>query len=561
MPFARALCAVALSTALAACDSSEPSAPAAAVGSLDPASDPRLAPLFAPSDRDGHYDVDTSDPIAILEETLLRGQLDPLRRARLELAQAGEPGLAVARRILDAHGDDPMLEGWVRNALDVVSLSKEPGAHELVVRTLESPREELRAIALRMLRRRGTPEAPEPGQGRAEDFDLVLVALDRAGATTIRECALVLHDLDPVRAEAQYVEWMQRGLLRELWPEFAPYLAAATAPATVEACRALQREAPPLVRPYLAVAAARAGDSESREFLRAERTSDAPERRTLAIAALTAGRMLDELEAVLATETNCELRAMALREFALAPDEPRTRGVLHQATADACDELRFVALDALVARRDERAYDRALATLDTANALDLTVTMRALRRSLSGDLAFAERVLDRLLARHEREAAQPAGERAQLLQSIGQVPLERAARFLLERARVETDRIQTFEPHRWLCLQAANTGAAGTAVFLAELAGERDPRRRLDLLEGLAAPAVEGSRAALLELVQGDTLASHEIVYAAERLVTLGPVARVAPVLKRVTLRVEEPAARRALQALLWRSYPSQKRG
>ncbi len=126
---------------------------------------------------------------------------------------------------------------------------------------------------------------------------------------------------------------------------------------------------------------------------------------------------------------------------------------------------------------------------------------------------------------------------------------------------VETDRIQTFEPHRWLCLQAANTGAAGTATFVAELARERDPRRRLDLLEGLAAPAVEGSRAALLELVQGDTLSPQELVYAAERLVTLGPVARIAPVLKRVTLRVEEPAARRALQALLWRSYPSQKRG
>jgi hypothetical protein len=193
--------------------------------------------------------------------------------------------------------------------------------------------------------------------------------------------------------------------------------------------------------------------------------------------------------------------------------------------------------------------------------LEVPALARALHAALSADSSYAERALDRLLARHERDAQQSGSERAPLLQSIGQVPLERAARFLLQRARIERDRIQGFEPHRWLCLQAANTGAAGTSTFVAELANERNLAWRIDLVEGLSAPGGDAPREALLALVEGDSLAPVEIVYVADRLAALGPVARIAPVLKRATLRVEDPTARRALQCLLWRNYPSKKRG
>lgn len=528
---------------------------------LDVRTDPRLGPLFGRYERDGYYDVDTSNVLAILEEILLNGQLEPLRRARVELAESGAAGLGVARRILDRYLDDPAGQGWVRNAFDVVSLSNEPAAHELVLRALTSPREELRAIALRMMRHRGTPEAPLPGRGRQSDFDTVLSILPAATATTIKDAALVLHDLDSARAEATYAVWLEAGELPGLATDFAALFAGSTHAPTLEWCRAHWRDGETASRVFLAAAAARAGDSEALDFLRSASTDENVQLRTYAVAAFAAGKLVDELVRVLDRETQCELRQIAVRELTLAPDAPPLRATLHVATADACDDVRFVALTALVERSDERAFERALTALDSANSVELTLTMRAIRATLARDATFARRVLTRLLARHETEAARPASERASLLQSIGQVPREEAATFLLGLARSETTPIQAFEPHRWLCLQAANTGAAGTPIFLAELASETDPTRRIDLLEGLSAPGGETVRAALLELVQGDSLSPLETVYVADRLITLGPTARIAPVLKRVTLRVEHPEARRVLQGLLWRNYPSAQRG
>ncbi len=57
-----------------------------------------------------------------------------------------------------------------------------------------------------------------------------------------------------------------------------------------------------------------------------------------------------------------------------------------------------------------------------------------------------------------------------------------------------------------------------------------------------------------MDFVQSDP-EPHELLFAAERLVRIGPTATVAPVLKRVTLRVEHSEVRRALQCLLWQAY------
>jgi hypothetical protein len=60
----------------------------------------------------------------------------------------------------------------------------------------------------------------------------------------------------------------------------------------------------------------------------------------------------------------------------------------------------------------------------------------------------------------------------------------------------------------------------------------------------------------VLELIERDQLAPYELLYAAERLVRIGPAAVVAPALKRATLRTDQDDVRRALQCLLWSSYP-----
>jgi len=48
---------------------------------------------------------------------------------------------------------------------------------------------------------------------------------------------------------------------------------------------------------------------------------------------------------------------------------------------------------------------------------------------------------------------------------------------------------------------------------------------------------------------------AHELLFAASRLIRVGPSWKVAPVLKRATYEVEDVGVRGALQCLLWYWY------
>ena len=92
--------------------------------------------------------------------------------------------------------------------------------------------------------------------------------------------------------------------------------------------------------------------------------------------------------------------------------------------------------------------------------------------------------------------------------------------------------------------------------MLAErLAVETDPFRRLDLLNYIWQDHTDASRDILMSIVTDPTRDEYERLYAADRLIRVGPATVVAPVLKRVYLDSTHRYVRPAFQCLLWTWY------
>ena len=98
------------------------------------------------------------------------------------------------------------------------------------------------------------------------------------------------------------------------------------------------------------------------------------------------------------------------------------------------------------------------------------------------------------------------------------------------------------------------TGPAGRAFLAGALAQERDPLRRIDLLDAVGSVGDELGRRVLLEaLAVGDP--GPEALFAASRLVHLGPAELVATRIKRAAQDTRDGDVRTALWCLLWRWY------
>ena len=64
------------------------------------------------------FNVDTSNIIPILVESLATGNRDPLRAAKQELALIGEPAVKELRRVFDEAFSDKWRHGVVENILN-----------------------------------------------------------------------------------------------------------------------------------------------------------------------------------------------------------------------------------------------------------------------------------------------------------------------------------------------------------------------------------------------------------------------------------------------------------
>ena len=78
--------------------------------------------------------------------------------------------------------------------------------------------------------------------------------------------------------------------------------------------------------------------------------------------------------------------------------------------------------------------------------------------------------------------------------------------------------------------------------------------RRIDLIWAASSQRTDASRTFLIDFLESDP-DPYEMLFAGDRLAQMGPAATVAPILKRVALRIEHGRIRAAFDSLLWRWY------
>jgi hypothetical protein len=524
-----------------------PAAPAAAATDAFLAQDSRISYLLAPCTKSEHYDVDTADVAGMLTEMLLRGDRDALRRAREELAARGPEGLAVARRVVDTYMNDKDGYAHLRNAIEVCERSSAPGAREVLLQVLDCPFEGVAVQAVQALGKHGVPA----------DLEAVLEVFERASPENKIKVATAMHAIDAERASLIYLDWIDAGEATTNWDVYCQAISSSTSSQVARRANELRPLVAPRFRAQLAAPAARAGDEDALEFLRGELAAEEPWRRELAIAAFSAAGRPEELAQLALEEPHSEVRLRAIN--ALTPTSPAQIEALRTGSLSADEGLASACLNILIRQGDALAIDRALEMLGAGPYEFLGLAMGALEPVLSKDRGVAARALEVLSRRVAAEAATPLAERVSILESIARIPLDDAARLLRERARGEHAPIKGMPAQRWFLRLVGNLGEPGQRLAAEELATAKDPALRFDLLEALCTRSTPYARGELMRLIEAGELSPYELVFAAERLTLMASVEDAAPLLKRATLRVEQADARRALQCMLWRSFPGRR--
>ena len=176
---------------LVSCGSEEIAEPAA-----DPLrSDKRIAPLLVLGKQHGFYDRFVDDMIPVLVEKLKTSGGDPLKRAKEELGDLGEPAAVELRRLFEESFSDAFLSAYLENALDAVGRNPTDEAHALLLRALDHPMESVRNRAMLAI---------VAHHARPEDFDLLAFRFQsEAEPPELRKLYLrAMFLADPARAGA-----------------------------------------------------------------------------------------------------------------------------------------------------------------------------------------------------------------------------------------------------------------------------------------------------------------------------------------------------------------------
>jgi hypothetical protein len=538
--------------------SAAPSGPTRTPRASDPLTetlrgDRRIAELIFSCSKTGWYDRDTSDTIPILIEKLREGQVTPLQRAKEELSGLGDPAMVEVERMFRQSFSDPMAAGVLQNTIDVASMAGGDLAHDLLIQCLDHPRDAVRGLAADALARR---------HARSDDFDRLLLQLDAEPPDGRRRVTRALATADPLRAQRLFVDWVCTRTRPEVWEELVPLLWSARDPETCERAKGCWREASLYVRTELIALAIRAGDSEALAALETDLHAPEPERRSKAIQAAIELERWDDVGQALLGDPHGVVRHIALSGLARAAGEARVLPWIEQVSQEPLGELSDSALGLLLQWHAASAEDRLIGDLEGPRNL-VERALRLLVPLLEQRPDLAQRVWDALQRVALAEQGLPLEQRLTTLQSIGLVPRAAAAQLLREAAFAAPAelRLKNLRPHEWLMIQASNTGTEGRAWLATQLDAEQDPLRRIDLIWAISAQRCDGEagpclgRDKLLQLIETEGLHPLEVLYAASRLVRLGPSQVIAPRLKRAVLRITEPEARLALECLLWTWY------
>jgi hypothetical protein len=525
----------------------KPKAPAADASgpAADLARDDRIAWLLAPCSHPEPFLADTGDPVAILVSKLSRGQLDPLRQAKSELAGLGEAALPELRRLCERSFRAPEGAVPLLNALSVLGAMDSDAGHDLLVEGLAEAQDTVRIEAIRGLTRHAVPA----------DYDRLMAILPLSTPDVQRTIGAALATADPERYEDDFATWLEGP--REgpdLWVGAPERVATARRPAILARFRAIYPGASGAIRAYLAAAVAASGDEAALEALRADLKDEHAVRRALAADALASVGEAVEAAPLLVEDRDETIRASVASALAALPPAPETAAWLRKGLRDRVRAVRQVCLAALARAGDGEARDAGLAMLEGDRG-DLESAMSALREAWAADPAYAARALY-VLVRLRTGAQQPVRvDPTALDRAIAQLPLVAAAQRLYECARTTRGEIDGMPAHRWYLMQAGNTGAAGRTWLRERWDEETDPSRRVDLVMAGSYDRDAASREFLLRVAESDRSTPPEVLYAANLSVHQGPTAIVAPRLKRVALRIADARVRPAINCLLWQWY------
>ena len=508
--------------------------------------DKRLAVLRANCTKNYHFDRDTGDVVGILVDKLQNGGTDQLHRAKEELSSLAGIALPEVESLLKRNFDSEAGFSIIQNTIEILGSMDHPGAHAPLMKCLDHARDAVRTAALRSL---------SEGSALPEDFERLLSHIPIERESPRQLAAIALSTADPVRAAHEYLDWFENDVFTDLWPYVISKVIERREPEIVERCRQLYPSMLPNIALWLAASAAAGGDAKAWDTINLYLKSDLIDQRTPALTALVGVGMMDEVRPFINSDSDPTIRSLAC-QAALNMD-PKPDWVDEEITMllnDPSTQVRQMALSYLVSIGNSSAQDIVISLLQGTRA-QVQEAVLILVPSLSAQEEFAQRCLDTLLAIDQKSSHLELRERTSTLQAIGQLPLAGAAAYLRKISLERPDeKIQGLLAHRFAMIQSANTGLPGRGYLLEALKEEKVPARRLDIIWAISSDRDELSRSFLIDHIQSP-IGPNELLFSADRLAKIGPTSRVAPVLKRVTLRCSDQVVRPALQCLLWKWY------
>ena len=509
------------------------------------ADDERLRFLLGPCTRPDPFLEDTTDMVPVLVSKLEKSQLDPLRGAKEELVELGDAALPELRRFCQRVRSDREASVPYLNALAVVTAMETHAGHDLLVAGLEHPQDVVRIQAAEGLGRHAT----------AEDFDRLATLAAVASSDVLRSLGTALATADRARYEDAYAAALAEGKDGSpLWDGAAKRLVDTKRPEILERFRAAYPRGEGETRAYLAAAVAASGDAAALEALRGDLRDENAATRKLAVAALEKVGLASEAAPLLSEDKDETVRGMVAQAIAALPPSVETAALLHKGMLDRAKNVRQISISALAARGDGAARDLGLSMFE-GGRVDFEQAITALRDAWKKDPEFAARTLELLVRLRTGEAGGLRVDAPSVDRAIAQLPIVDAARFLYDQAKRSTGLLDGIAAHRWFLIQASNTGPAGRAWLRDRWSEETDPTWRVDVAAACAADRDATSLEFLLRVVDDERTTPLEILHAANLLVHQGPAAVVAPRLKRVALRIDDPKVRPALNCLLWQWY------
>jgi hypothetical protein len=516
---------------------------------IDWTKDARIKNIAVKCYEKGRFKGDTSDMLPVLVEKLQASQRSVLRNVREELARLGEPALMELQRVIHRVYSDRHSSPIIVNALSVFSLSSAGSSktgRAVFKSCLGHPLETIRIATVRALANHSAPEM----------FDDLKALLPVTTENSQQELLIAMFKANPAGTRDLALEWILKGEFPELQDSAARLLAASKDLETAQIVGLIL----PMVsnRRILALLTVTQevleGGSEALGVIDAMLKDEDVGVRGDGISALEFTSRVDWMIRVLQDDNHPDMRSRALSLIKVQPESEEIHKALTQALQDSSPTVREAAMMALLERGDENAADSAL-ELWSGGISKMGAVTRAMSGNWDANPGMAAKVLALLKDQYQAQADGELKFSEAWIQAMAQVPGPQSTQFLLDEAHRRVGEIKGYSAHRFFTLQASNTGPRGHELLWGAWRQEQDVERRFDLLWAGTVGHDDATREFLIEALQAERTLPHERLWVAERLAQEGPASRVAPLIKRATLRMNHPDFRPSMECLLWRWF------